>query len=120
MKLTRHSFRPYGDWLDHVLELTYPPHSISTSYGDDEQTGSLIYIAVNSSCTYHLSFSLVPKDYAKRVCAGLAQLGVRGVSVIFSSGDYGVGDGNSDPATQECITNDGLNNTRFIPAFPAS
>ncbi|KJA29771.1 hypothetical protein HYPSUDRAFT_126627 [Hypholoma sublateritium FD-334 SS-4] len=91
---------PYGDWLDHVLGLPDPPHSISTSYGDDEQT--------------------VPKDYAKRVCAGLAQLGVRGVSVIFSSGDYGVGDGNSDPATQECITNDGLNNTRFIPAFPAS
>ncbi len=62
----------------------------------------------------------VPKDYAKRVCNGLAQLGARGVSVIFSSGDYGVGDGNPDPATQECFTNDGLNNTRFIPAFPAS
>jgi tripeptidyl-peptidase-1 len=40
--------------------------------------------------------------------------------VVFSSGDYGVGDGESDPAKQQCFTNDGLNITRFIPTFPAS
>ncbi|KAF5321996.1 hypothetical protein D9619_000563 [Psilocybe cf. subviscida] len=91
---------PYAEWLDYVLEQESPPLSISTSYGDDEQT--------------------VPKSYAIRVCAQIAQLGVRGVSVIFSSGDYGVGDGNSDPETQECMTNDGRNVTRFIPVFPAS
>jgi len=39
---------------------------------------------------------------------------------MFSSGDGGVGDGDPDPATQECITNDGLNRTQFIPGFPAS
>jgi hypothetical protein len=38
---------------------------------------------------------------------------------MFSSGDHGVGDGNPNPATQECITNDGRNVTRFIPLFPA-
>jgi tripeptidyl-peptidase-1 len=40
------------------------------------------------------------------------QLGLRGVSVIFSSGDTGVG--------SACETNDGKNQTRFMPTFPAS
>jgi hypothetical protein len=39
---------------------------------------------------------------------------------MFSSGDGGVGDGDPDPATQTCITNDGRNETKFIPGFPAS
>ncbi|KZT68040.1 tripeptidyl peptidase A [Daedalea quercina L-15889] len=76
------------------------PQSISSSYGDDEQT--------------------VPYSYAARVCAEFAQLGARGVSVMFSSGDGGVGDGDADPATQECYSNDGRNATEFIPGFPAS
>ncbi|KAJ7291911.1 tripeptidyl peptidase A [Mycena rebaudengoi] len=91
---------PYTDWLDFLLSHPNPPLSISTSYGDDEQT--------------------VPESFAKRACAGFAQLGARGVSLMFSSGDGGVGDGDPDPATQECITNDGLNRTQFIPGFPAS
>ncbi|KAJ7693921.1 tripeptidyl peptidase A [Mycena rosella] len=91
---------PYTDWLDFILSHPSPPLAISTSYGDDEQT--------------------VPESFAKRACAGFAQLGARGVSLTVSSGDGGVGDGDPDPATQECITNDGLNRTRFIPGFPAS
>jgi len=39
---------------------------------------------------------------------------------MFSSGDGGVGDGDPDPATQTCFTNDGRNKTAFIPGFPAS
>ncbi|KAI0758086.1 tripeptidyl peptidase A [Fomes fomentarius] len=91
---------PYSDWLDFILNQTNPPQAISTSYADDEQT--------------------VPVSFAKRVCAGFAQLGARGVSLLFSSGDGGVGDGNPDPATQECFTNDGRNATRFVPLFPPS
>ncbi|KAG6910783.1 hypothetical protein DXG01_007671 [Tephrocybe rancida] len=91
---------PYNAWLDFVLEQDDLPLSISTSYGDDEQT--------------------VPEDYARRACASFAQLGARGVSLMFSSGDGGVGDNNPDPATQQCFTNDGRNVTRFIPSFPAS
>ncbi|KAJ7167805.1 tripeptidyl peptidase A [Mycena filopes] len=91
---------PYTDWLDFILGHPNPPLAISTSYGDDEQT--------------------VPESFAKRACAGFAQLGARGVSLMFSSGDGGVGDGDPDPATQECLTNDGLNRTQFIPGFPAS
>ncbi|KAJ7098776.1 tripeptidyl peptidase A [Mycena belliarum] len=91
---------PYTDWLDFMLSHPSPPLAISTSYGDDEQT--------------------VPESFARRACAGFAQLGARGVSLMVSSGDGGVGDGNPDPATQQCITNDGRNRTRFIPGFPAS
>lgn len=58
----------------------------------------------------------VPEAYAKRVCAGFAQLGARGISVLFSSGDHGVGvDG-------YCFSNaKGKTNQRvFLPVFPAS
>ncbi|TFK66564.1 tripeptidyl peptidase A [Pluteus cervinus] len=91
---------PYLNWLDFILSQENIPLSISTSYGDDEQT--------------------VPEAFAKRVCADFAQLGARGTSVIFSSGDNGVGDGDSNPATQTCFTNNGRNETKFIPVFPAT
>ncbi|KAI0682616.1 tripeptidyl peptidase A [Earliella scabrosa] len=97
---TTNTNEPYLDWLDFVLKQKNVPQAISTSYADDEQT--------------------VPVSFAKRVCAGFAQLGARGVSLMFSSGDGGVGDGNPDPATQECFTNDGRNATRFVPLFPPS
>ncbi|KAG1782846.1 peptidase S8/S53 domain-containing protein [Suillus placidus] len=91
---------PYSYWLDHVLSQDDIPQTISTSYGDDEQT--------------------VPYTYAIRVCAGMASLGARGVSLLFSSGDHGVGDGRANPASQRCKTNDGRNITTFLPMFPAS
>ncbi|KAG0702394.1 peptidase S8/S53 domain-containing protein [Suillus ampliporus] len=94
------SNEPYSYWLDYVLSQPTLPQTISTSYGDDEQT--------------------VPYTYATRVCAGMAVLGARGVSVMFSSGDGGVGDGDANPATQLCYSNDGRNVTKFLPAFPAS
>jgi len=48
-----------------------------------------------------------------------ALAGARGVSMLFSSGDYGVGDGSSDLKHRICQTNDGRNKTRFMPTFPA-
>ncbi|KAG5639936.1 hypothetical protein DXG03_002312, partial [Asterophora parasitica] len=94
------SNEPYADWVDYVLSHGKIPQTISTSYGDFEQT--------------------VPQSYARRTCAGFAQLGARGISLLFGSGDGGVGDGNPDPKTQTCFTNDGRNATRFPPFFPAS
>ncbi|KAG2367594.1 peptidase S8/S53 domain-containing protein [Suillus spraguei] len=93
---------PYADWLDYVLSQDNVPQTISTSYGDDEQS--------------------VPYTYAIRVCAGMASLGIRGVSLLFGSGDGGVGGGSGDiPATtQICKSNDGHNLTMFLPTFPAS
>ncbi|KAG1752361.1 peptidase S8/S53 domain-containing protein [Suillus paluster] len=79
------------------------PQSISTSYGDDEQS--------------------VPHSYATRVCDGMAALGARGVSVMFSSGDGGVGDGDAYPAQafgHQCYSNDGRKTPMFLPVFPAS
>lgn len=85
---------PYLDWLTYVLAQDDKdlPHTISTSYGENEQS--------------------VPLPYRTKVCEMFGQLGARGVSVIFSSGDTGPG--------SNCQTNDGKNTTRFQPVFPAS
>ncbi|CAH7671921.1 peptidase S8/S53 domain-containing protein [Phakopsora pachyrhizi] len=87
---------PYLDWLNYILDqpVSNIPKVISMSYGDNEQT--------------------VPISYAKKVCKGFAQLGLRGVSVIFASGDNGVG---YDDA---CYTNDSLRKKTFLPTFPAT
>ncbi|KAL4787094.1 peptidase S8/S53 domain-containing protein [Aspergillus varians] len=91
---TDNTNEPYLDFLESVLKLDQEtlPQVISTSYGEDEQT--------------------IPEGYARAVCNLYAQLGSRGVSVLFSSGDSGVG--------AACMTNDGRNKTHFPPQFPAS
>ncbi|KAL3431328.1 peptidase S8/S53 domain-containing protein [Aspergillus tetrazonus] len=85
---------PYLEQLHYLLDLPDEelPAVLTTSYGEDEQS--------------------VPKSYAEATCNLFAQLGARGVSVIFSSGDGGVGG--------SCLANDGTNRTRFQPIFPAS
>ena len=45
-----------------------------------------------------------------------AQLGARGVSVLFSSGDGGV----SGIANGDCHRNDGSGQVQFVPTFPAT
>jgi tripeptidyl-peptidase I len=87
---------PYVAWLHFMLALpdSELPQVISSSYADNEQT--------------------VSRGYATQACRLFAQLGARGVSVIFASGDFGVG------KTSLCLTNDGRNATAFLPAFPAS
>ncbi|KAF6753083.1 subtilisin-like protein [Ephemerocybe angulata] len=84
---------PYLDWITGILSQDTIPQVITTSYGDDEQT--------------------VPVEYATRICNMFAQLGVRGITLFFSSGDFGVGGG-------DCRTNDGTDRILFQPAFPAS
>ena len=85
---------PYLDQLTYLLNLPDDklPHTLTTSYGEDEQS--------------------VPPRYAQKVCNMFGALGLRGVSVIFSSGDVGVG--------SACEMNDGTNRTRFMVQFPAS
>ncbi|KAI1998222.1 Tripeptidyl-peptidase sed2 [Ophidiomyces ophidiicola] len=85
---------PYMEQLKYFASLPDDkiPTVLSTSYGENEQS--------------------VPKEYAKSVCDEFAKLGARGVSVIFSSGDSGVGAG--------CQTNDGQKRARFNPIFPAA
>ena len=85
---------PYLEWIQHVMAQEDIPPVIFTSYADEEQT--------------------VPESYARRVCQGFAQLGARGISVIFASGDHGVGqDG-------RCKDTDTSQGPQFVPMFPAS
>ncbi|KAA8645989.1 hypothetical protein EYZ11_004014 [Aspergillus tanneri] len=91
---TESTNEPYLEQLHYLLDLPDEelPAVLTTSYGEDEQT--------------------VPYEYSNATCNLFAQLGARGVSVIFSSGDFGVG--------ASCLTNDGTHRTRFQPIFPAS
>jgi tripeptidyl-peptidase-1 len=90
------SDEPYVVWLEYMLSLpdSELPTVISTSYADDEQT--------------------IPFSYANQACGMFAQLGARGVSMLFSSGDLGVG------ADDYCYSNDGRNASTFLPTFPPS
>ncbi|KZP13756.1 subtilisin-like protein [Athelia psychrophila] len=84
---------PYLDFLEYIGGQQSIPQTFTTSYGDTEQT--------------------VPMDYAISVCNGFATLGARGVSLVFSTGDNGVGEG-------DCMSNDGSNKAAFQPTFPVS
>ena len=77
-------------WLDFILEQPIIPQTISTSYGHEEK--------------------LISREQAKQVCDMFAQLGARGVSLLFPSGNQGVG--------EKCVTADG--SVRFKPLFPAT
>jgi tripeptidyl-peptidase-1 len=85
---------PYLAWVNWLLTQRDIPKIISTSYGEPEQT--------------------IPRAYAERVCRQFAQVGARGTTMFFSSGDRGVG------GTDTCYTNDGKNTYKFLPDFPAS
>ena len=90
---TDNSDEPYLVWANYMAGLPDDevPQVISTSYGDDEQT--------------------VSRAYAQAVCNQFAQLGARGVSLFFSSGDYGVG------TDSTCFSNVD-NAPSFLPSFP--
>ena len=97
LRTTTNSNEPYLSWVQYMSTVSDEdlPFVISTSYGDDEQS--------------------VPEAYARRVCSEFAHLGARGVSLLFSSGDNGVG-----PSGGQCVSNNGKNITQFLPSFPAS
>lgn len=84
---------PYLEFLTYVLNLTDAelPQTLTTSYGEEEQS--------------------VPADYALKVCNLFMQLGARGVSVLFSSGDSGPGG--------SCLSNKDNTTVTFQPTFPA-
>lgn len=64
---------PYLDQLHYFMSLPDDelPTVLTNSYGEDEQS--------------------LPEPYTNATCSLFAQLGARGVSVIYSSGDTGVG-----------------------------
>ena len=86
------SNEPYFEFLQYILAQldSALPQTISTSYGEEEQS--------------------IPREYAVKVCDMFMQLGARGVSVLFASGDSGPGN--------SCIRNTD-SSTYFEPTFPA-
>lgn len=82
---------PYLEFLNYLLALPAAslPNTLSISYGDDEAT--------------------VPLSYATNACNLFSQLGARGVSILVSSGDSGVG--------SSCTLN---GKKSFTTAFPAA
>ncbi|KAH9021457.1 subtilisin-like protein [Lactarius pseudohatsudake] len=83
---------PYLKWANFMLALedNELPRTISTPYGGFEED--------------------VPLDFAESACDLYARLGARGVSLLFSTGDSGVG--------KDCADSSG--NVRFRTEFPAS
>ncbi|KAF8258883.1 subtilisin-like protein [Lactarius quietus] len=81
-------------WLNYLIHLETIPQTITASYGNYENT--------------------LPVEYTKAVCDLFAQLGARGVSVFFPSGDEGVG------ASKNCKANDGSGRVQFVPEWPSS
>ena len=79
-------------WLNYMLDdEENPPQTISFPYGDYEQ--------------------VLPPEYTDTLCEMFGQLGSRGVTVLVSSGNDGVGDGS-------CEDEDGIK--QFVPEFPSS
>ncbi len=81
----------YLGWFKYLLSQPIVPPTISISYANPEPS--------------------LPPAYATAMCFLFAHLGLRGVSVLVSSGDNGVGSG-------DCKDSSG--NVQFIPMFPAS
>lgn len=94
-KLGRHN-EPFLHFLDYFMHLENDalPSVLSISYGDFEHT--------------------VPPTYAQRVCQYAAVLGLRGMTIVASSGDDGLGSIRSS----HCSI-DG-HKKQFMPVFPAS
>ncbi|KAJ5624063.1 hypothetical protein N7510_000372 [Penicillium lagena] len=84
---------PYMYYYEYLLsqDPSKLPQVISNSYGDDEQT--------------------VPEKFAKRVCNLIGLNTLRGITIIHSSGDEGVG--------SACQAQDGIT-PQFNPIFPAT
>jgi tripeptidyl-peptidase I len=85
---------PYLEYYSYLLSQPNSalPHVISNSYGDHENT--------------------VPERYARRVCNMIGMMGLRGRTVLESSGDEGVG--------AVCLNNEPPNQPQFTPQFPGT
>ncbi|KAF8516711.1 family S53 protease-like protein [Hysterangium stoloniferum] len=75
------------DIINTLINEASPPQVLSTSYGFDEPD--------------------IPSSIGNSLCNAYMQLGARGTSIVFSSGDGGV----SGSQSQTCTT--------FIPTFPS-
>ncbi|KAL1949190.1 hypothetical protein VTO73DRAFT_10996 [Trametes versicolor] len=82
------------DIINTLLAMDKPPLVLTTSFGFDETP-----------------FAQQAPEMAEKLCDAYAQLGARGTSVLFASGDGGVSGSQSNTA---------CDGAAFIPTFPAS
>ncbi|KAI1786407.1 family S53 protease [Ganoderma leucocontextum] len=75
------------DVVNFLLDEDAPPYVMTTSYGQNENT--------------------ISRKLAQNLCNAYAQLGARGVSVLFASGDGGVAGSQSASCS------------KFVPTFPS-
>ncbi|EJD00679.1 family S53 protease [Fomitiporia mediterranea MF3/22] len=75
------------DIINFLLGESNPPHVLTTSYGQNENT--------------------ISSNLANQLCNAFMQLGARGTSILFASGDGGV----SGSQSGQCTT--------FLPTFPS-
>jgi tripeptidyl-peptidase-1 len=83
-----HNGDPFLKWIVSLNNMTSPPNVCSVSYGEDEKG--------------------LTASYMLRVDQEFQKAGVRGVSILFASGDSGVGGSNFGSCK------------KFVPDFPAS
>jgi tripeptidyl-peptidase-1 len=69
------------------------------------------------SASYGESETDLPYDYTHRQCNEFMKLGLRGVSILFSSGDYGVASYPGDGGANGCLGPEG---TIFNPQYPSN
>lgn len=99
---TENDSEPYSDFLSYLLSLddSALPSVVTMSYGDSEDT--------------------VPQDYAHKVCNQISALVARRVTVISSSGDYGVGRGGPNGTCPSNGNGSKAGVERFRPEFPCT
>jgi tripeptidyl-peptidase-1 len=94
------------------------PDPLPGGYKGPENCGGFAATKVISTSYSYNEHDLTP-FYERRQCAEYLKLGLMGVSVLYSSGDYGVA-GNGG----QCIAADGTYNNgksgRFNPSFPGT
>lgn len=93
------------DIINFLIAKTTPPQVLSTSYGFDEPDVPASIAKSVAEPSWKSFFFLI--SCLSQLCNAHMQLGARGVSILFSSGDGGV----SGSQSQTCTT--------FIPTFPS-
>ena len=92
------------DIINFLLNESNPPQVLTTSYGEDESD-------ISRSLAKYVLFLRRKRHAAdsaySNLCNAYAQLGARGTSILFASGDCGV----SGSQSQSC--------SKFVPTFPS-
>jgi tripeptidyl-peptidase I len=72
------------------------------------------------SVSYAQSEAELPLNYTRRNCMEWAKLGLQGVTVLVSTGNFGVGGFPGDPTPSGCLSGgSAANDTIFNPNYPA-